>query len=162
MALDVSIRPMEYGDVDAVVAIDQASYPTPWSEQAYRTELRNRSAVYLVAEGWDGRVLGYAGMWVVVDEMHVTTVAVASAHRRLGIARRLLVALCREGLECGATRMTLEVRSRNAAAIALYEQLGFERQGRRRGYYQDTGDDAVIMWQDDAQSIADCAEGEAT
>ncbi|MCX6359007.1 MAG: ribosomal protein S18-alanine N-acetyltransferase [Armatimonadetes bacterium] len=160
MALVASIRPMHYEHVDAVVAIDQASYPTPWTDQAYRTELRNRSAVYLVAEGWDGRVLGYAGMWIVADEMHVTTVAVDPGLRRMGIARRLLIALCREGMERGAGRMTLEVRSRNSAAIALYEQLGFERQGRRRGYYQDTGDDAIIMWQDDALSIADRPEGD--
>lgn len=107
--------------------------------------------------GWMGRqaagklagdVVGYAGMWIVLDEAHVTNVAVAPEHRGRDIGDRLLSELERRARLRGCLRMTLEVRPSNAVAIALYRKHGFVARGRRPGYYSDTHEDAIIMWKD--------------
>ena len=114
----VSVEPMRRLDVPIVSAIEKRCYPTPWHENAYYTELSNRSATYLVAR-IAGAVVGYGGMWVIMDESHITTLAVAPEHRGNKIGERLLIALLEEAILAGATRATLEVREGNVVAQNL-------------------------------------------
>ena len=142
----VAIEPMRVEDVDSVLAIEQLSFPTPWPRDAYYHELRkNRLACYLVAR-LVKQIIGYAGMWVTVDEAHVTTIAVSPAHRRRKIGERLLVALIDEATKRGARWVTLEVRKSNHGAQALYQKYGFKEIGTRKGYYSDNHEDAIVMW----------------
>lgn len=144
----LTIRAMELADIDAVLAVEQSSFLTPWSREAFVAEIDdNDLACYLVAEQ-DGQVVGYAGMWLILDEAHVTNVAILPAFRGLGLGTVLMTALVEVARTLGAGRMTLEVRPTNAAALSLYGRLGFTACGRRPGYYADTGEDAVIMWRD--------------
>jgi len=129
-----------------VAAIEAASFPVPWSLQAFVQELlENSLAEYLVALR-NGEVAGYAGAWVILDEAHVTNVAVRPDLRRLGIGRLLMEKLLERVFFLGARRVTLEVRVSNRQAKALYESLGFCTKGVRRGYYEDNKEDALIMW----------------
>lgn len=129
----------------AVLAIEQEANPAPWSEQSFRNELTNPQSVFLVAFG-DGKVVGYGGYWRCIDEAHITTVAIAEPMRRHGLGRRLVVELLlrakEEGMECS----TLEVRAGNEAAVKLYEALGYVVAARRRAYYPDNREDALVMW----------------
>lgn len=138
---------MRRADIPAVSRIEHRSYPTPWHENAYYTELNNRSAAYLVAR-LAGEVVGYAGMWAIMDEAHITTIAVEPVHRGKKIGERLLYALLEEAALRGADRATLEVRERNAAAQGLYRKFGFREAAIRKNYYSDNQENAVVMWLD--------------
>jgi ribosomal-protein-alanine N-acetyltransferase len=140
----VTLEPMRPQDLPAVLAIERASFPSAWSEESYLRELRNPSSHYLVARA-DGQVVGYAGMWVVADEAHVSTIAVAAQRRRCGLGKRLMLALMATAQAQGATRMTLEVREGNTAAQTLYARLGFQTTGLIHRYYGDTGENALVM-----------------
>jgi ribosomal-protein-alanine N-acetyltransferase len=136
---------MALDDVPAVLDIERAAFTSPWPPEAFQQELRhNRLARYVVARQ-GGAVVGYAGVWLMVDEAHITTFAVHPDWRRQGIGRRLLLAMILVALELGAARMTLEVRVSNRAARALYREHGFEIAGRRERYYTDDGEDAYVM-----------------
>jgi ribosomal-protein-alanine N-acetyltransferase len=141
----VSIEPMRRADLDAVLRIDRRCFPSPWLPGAYLTELSNRSACYLVARIGQ-EVVGYAGEWVIMDEAHITTLAVDPAQQGRKIGERLLLALLEEGILQGATRATLEVREGNRAAQNLYRKYGFHEAAIRRNYYTDNGENAVVMW----------------
>lgn len=144
----VDIVSMTLEHVAEVAAIEVVSFPSPWPLRAFIQEiLQNSLADYLVAVS-EGKVAGYAGMWLVLDEAHVTNVAVRPDLRGLGIGRRLLEKLVERAVYLGALKMTLEVGSANEVALSLYESLGFCRSGVRPGYYQATGEDALIMWLD--------------
>lgn len=139
------VEAMRPDDIPAVQAIERASFTTPWPPHAYRSELEsNRLATYLVVRA-DGEVVGYAGIWIMVDEAHVTTFAVHPAWRRRGLADRLLLAVLDRAILRGAHEATLEVRVSNAAARHLYEKWGFRPVGVRPRYYSDDGEDALIM-----------------
>ncbi len=143
---EITIGPMRMDDLLRVSEIEQASFPTPWPRDAYTHELReNRLACYLVARTVH-QVVGYTGMWIILDEAHVTTIAVAPEYRRQRIGERLLVALLDEAMRRGARWVTLEVRKSNAGAQALYHKYGFREIGVRRGYYSDNREDAIVMW----------------
>ncbi|MDR5694341.1 MAG: ribosomal protein S18-alanine N-acetyltransferase [Armatimonadota bacterium] len=129
-----------------VLEIERVSFPTPWPQDAYLQEIRgNRLASYIVAKV-EEEVVGYAGMWVILDEAHITTIAVDPRYRRQSIGERLLLALIEEAIRRGARWMTLEVRKSNTAAQALYRKYGFRDIGVRRGYYSDNREDAIVMW----------------
>jgi ribosomal-protein-alanine N-acetyltransferase len=141
----VVVDPMRMEDVAEVHDIERLSFRTPWPAYAFEQELRgNRLARYLVARAGD-RVVGFAGVWLMVDDAHVTTFGVHPDWRRLGIGRQLLLNLLELSLTIGARRLTLEVRASNAAAQALYRAFGFEVEGTRPRYYTDDGEDALIM-----------------
>ncbi|QBS37290.1 ribosomal-protein-alanine N-acetyltransferase [Thermaerobacter sp. FW80] len=145
---EIRIEPMTPGDLPGVLAIERRSFPTPWSERAFVSELRdNLYADYIVARHGD-RVVGYAGMWCILDEAHVTTIAVDPEFRGRGVGDRLLTALEQRALRYGCRRMTLEVRVSNHVAQRLYRRHGFRPCGIRRGYYVDNGEDAIVMWRD--------------
>lgn len=141
----VRVEPMRADDIPAVHAIESASFPTPWPPYAFRQELEtNRMAHYLVVRAGD-RVIGYAGIWLMVDEAHVTTFAVLPVYRRRGIGARLLSELLGLCLDLGATTVTLEVRLSNGPARELYQRFGFRPVGLRPRYYSDNAEDALIM-----------------
>lgn len=142
------VRPMRSVDVNRVYELEKTCFRTPWSRESLAGELKNDVAHYLVLER-DGYVVGYAGMWILFDEAHITNVAVDPAYRRQGLAKRIMLCMMRSARLFDATQMTLEVRENNLGAQALYAQLDFERAGIRKGYYTDTGEAAYIMWNRD-------------
>jgi ribosomal-protein-alanine N-acetyltransferase len=136
---------MTLNDIDAVHAIERRSFAVPWPDEAYRNELLgNRLASYVVARA-DDEVVAFAGLWIMVDEAHVTTFAVDPAWRRRGVGERMLLALLDLAVERRAREATLEVRLSNMPARRLYEKYGFRPVGIRPRYYSDNGEDALIM-----------------
>ena len=143
------IRPLQLRDLSAIEEIERRSYPTPWSRSMFAGELAKPSSICLGA--FDGeRLAGYLIVSRYVDAWHVMNVAVASDYRRRGVASQLLAALFDQTQADDRRGYTLEVRVSNVGAISLYERLGFERRGVRRGYYTDNREDALIMWRDPA------------
>ena len=141
----VLIEPMRLEDLEAVHRIELASFSSPWPPNAYRSELEtNRLASYLVAR-IGGRIVAYGGMWLMVDEAHITTFAVHPAWRRQRIGERLLLAFLDLARDRHAREATLEVRLSNLAARRLYEKYGFRPVGLRPRYYSDNNEDALIM-----------------
>jgi ribosomal-protein-alanine N-acetyltransferase len=142
----VTVELMGVEDLDQVIEVEKLSFTNPWSRNSFFLELTtNELATYIVAKV-DGRVVGYAGMWLIVGEAHVTNVAVHPGFRKKGIGELLMRSLMTIARESGAKMMTLEVRKSNYIAQNLYTKLGFEPIGIRRGYYTDNNEDAVIMW----------------
>lgn len=144
MASEYSIRRMTAADVDGVAAVEAATFPTPWSRDAFASEMKNVAARYLVAEK-AGRVIGYAGAWIILDESHITNIAVLKDERGQGIGRALTEGLMQYLSNLGAAYATLEVRKSNEVAQNLYKSLGFIKLGVRKRYYEDNGEDALIM-----------------
>lgn len=139
----ITIRRLVYGDLAGVLSIERRSFPAPWSLAMFVLELSKPSGVCLAAETEDG-IVGYLVCSRYADVFHLMNVAVDPDRRRLGIAERMVERML---LEAGREeRFTLEVRVSNHGAIAMYEKLGFRRAGRRRRYYSDNGEDAMIMW----------------
>ena len=150
--ITVDISPMRRRHLRSVVRIEAQVYPRPWSHSLFVSELALRSTrAYFVAKvGRD--VVGYAGLMMSMTDGHVTTIAVDPAWQRHGIGMRLLLGLSREGIARGATALTLEVRLSNKGAQDMYRRFGFVPVGVRKGYYADTGEDALVMW---AYEVAD-------
>jgi len=139
---------MSFEDIDQVCEIENLSFSMPWSRESFESELvKNSLARYIVAKV-DGRVAAYGGMWIVLDEAHITNIAVHPDYRGQKIGERLVLEMFRAAKESKAARITLEVRTSNEAARKLYNKLGFHDYGIRKGYYEDTGEDAAIMWKE--------------
>jgi [ribosomal protein S18]-alanine N-acetyltransferase len=150
----VVVSPMTLEDVEAAHEIERLSFATPWPAYAFEQELRgNRLAHYLAARAGD-ELVGFAGLWLMVDDAHITTISVRPEWRRRGVGRQLMLDLAELALSLGARRMTLEVRAGNGAAHALYREFGFELAGRRVGYYSDDGEDALVMTTPDLGTAA--------
>lgn len=145
----ITIARMCLDDIQHVSRLERRCYSMPWSSSAYVTEIGNHSAYYTVAKDPEGKVVGYAGMWVVMDEMHITTIAVDPSRRGERIGERLLIDLFEHAMAHGAGRTTLEVREHNRAARNLYLKYGFIEVAVRRHYYSDTGENAIVMWLND-------------
>jgi ribosomal-protein-alanine N-acetyltransferase len=143
----VDVRRLTYADLPQVVAIERRAYPTPWSLAMFVLELSKPAGICLAAErtGEDRELVGYVICSRFDTVWHVMNVAVDPDHRRHGIATAMMTALLAATGEADA-RITLEVRRSNHGALALYERFGFRAVGTRRRYYQDNGEDAVIMW----------------
>ena len=151
--MKVVIKRLALGDLDAVDAIERRSYPTPWSRSMFAGELAKPASICLGAFV-DEKLVGYMIISRYVDAWHVMNLAVDPDHRRHGIASLLLERLF-ETTDDGSRRgYTLEVRVSNSEAIALYERLGFQARGIRRGYYTDNREDALIMWKDPVREPA--------
>lgn len=142
----VTFRRMTLADLPLVLELEIATYPQPWSEGIFRDELSFDDRVYIVAES-DGELIGFAGLMLILEDAHVTTLAVRSTARRAGLGTRLMLQLIEAGLERGAKNLTLEVRASNAGAQRLYERFDMAAVGVRKHYYRD--DDAVVMWATD-------------
>ncbi|MFN8622263.1 MAG: ribosomal protein S18-alanine N-acetyltransferase [Chloroflexota bacterium] len=148
------VEPMSLSDIPAVHDIERASFPVPWPANAFRQELEtNKLARYLVVRAGE-RTVAYGGIWLMVDEAHVTTFAVLPSWRRRGVGARLMLALMELAADVGARELTLEVRLSNIAARTLYQRFGFRPVGVRPRYYSDNGEDALIMTTDPIDSPA--------
>lgn len=150
--MNVELRRLEPRDLDAVEEIEQESYPTPWSRSMFGAELRKPRSLAIGAYTEEGELVGYAFVSRYVDAWHVMNIAVATGFRRRGIATMLLERLFEVTATDPQRGYTLEVRVSNSEAIRLYERLGFEARGIRRGYYTDNREDALIMWREPASS----------
>lgn len=141
----ILFRKMKIEDIDGIVAVENRSFTVPWSKKMFLDELANPLTTYYVAVQ-DEVIVAYAGLWIIGDEAHITNIAVDPCYRGCRIASGLMdiiLALAAEKRLCG---ITLEVRAGNIAAISLYKKFGFEVEGRRKGYYSDNQEDALIMW----------------
>jgi [ribosomal protein S18]-alanine N-acetyltransferase len=156
------IRPCERRDVGALVAIEAAQFPEPWTKSMLLDEITNReSRRYTVAEE-DGVIVGYLGlMFVLGDEVHVNTIATRPGHEGRGVARALLDEAWVEVARRGVVRATLEVAVSNARALALYYHYGFAPVGVRKNYYERTHEDALVLWADVARAVSPPAKDDA-
>lgn len=140
------VRPMLLDDLKSIIEIENVSFPTPWSLQSFTVELRdNEYARYFCLE-LNGQVIGYMGLWFILDEGHITNVAISPKYRGQQWGEYLMRSVMDKMEVQGMERMTLEVRVSNYQAQSLYKRLGFVTAGVRKGYYADTQEDALIMW----------------
>ena len=145
---NIVVKAMAIEHIDGVMVVENLSFKIPWSKNAFIEEVtNNKFAIYAVALA-GGKVIGYAGMWKVFDEGHITNVAVHPEFRNNGVGRVLIEHLIDRARIEGIARMTLEVRRSNIAAQKLYQKYDFMESGVRKGYYADNGEDAIIMWKD--------------
>ena len=142
----ITFRVMTLEDLDSVMEVEHASFTLPWSREAFYNELvNNQYAYYLVAED-QGKIVGYCGTWIILDEGHITNIAVLPEWRGKKIGEELLVRMMGKAQSMGVKKMTLEVRVGNQTAQKLYRKLGFKDGGIRKFYYTDNMEDALIMW----------------
>jgi ribosomal-protein-alanine N-acetyltransferase len=132
-------------DLDEVLVIERASFSMPWSRGAFLYEMQQNRVARCWVMREEGRVVAYLCLWEIADELHVTNIAVHPGARRRGLARMLLRGILDDSRGRGFRAVGLEVRPSNQHALALYDSLGFRVVGRRRGYYYDTGEDALVM-----------------
>mgnify|MGYP003397220422 len=143
----VHYRKMTPDDVEAVYAIELATFPSPWTLDSFHYEMQeNQFAHYTVAVNDAGKIMGFCGMWIVIDSAQITNVAVLPEARGLGIGEALMRESMKVAKEGGADIMSLEVRVTNTVAQNLYRKLEFQDGGIRKGYYTDNGEDALVMW----------------
>lgn len=141
------IKPMQKSDLDDVISIEAKAYGEHhWSKDSFMSELSNDLAKYFSVFNTDGQLIGYCGCWQILEEAHITNIAVSLDYRRKHIGEALLITIIDECYRNMAKYITLEVRVGNKPAIALYEKYGFKSLGVRKGYYQDNNEDALIMW----------------
>jgi ribosomal-protein-alanine N-acetyltransferase len=143
--MSLTIRKMTVEDVPAVVELDQKSFSLPWPERSFRFELTDNPASRCWVAELDGQIVAMIVVWLIVDEAHVATVATHPAYRRQGIGSRLLAHALRQLIQDGARSSFLEVRVSNLAAQEMYHKFGYEVTGRRRRYYRDNDEDAILM-----------------
>ena len=146
MSNPVKFRKMTIQDVDAVYEIEKQSFTLAWTKEAFEQEmLKNEFAYYVLAETAEG-VIGYCGMWLVMDEAHITNIAISPQQRGNKFGEALMKEAMDQARVQGAKLMTLEARVSNIAALNLYKKLGFQNGGIRKGYYTDNQEDAIVMW----------------
>ncbi|MDD5904178.1 MAG: ribosomal protein S18-alanine N-acetyltransferase [Clostridium sp.] len=151
----ITFREMVLTDIETVYGIECSCFSQPWSVESLINELTVNDAAYYAVAEFDGRVIGYAGMWVVCDEAHMTNIAVDADYRRRGAATGLILHLMRTARSRNALCITLEVRETNHRAQRVYNALGFRYAGTRRRYYSDTGENALILWNDNIDATLD-------
>jgi len=152
----VIIQPVKsLEQIDAVLAIEEASFSNPWTREMYLAELENPGVSFcFLASDVEGRSIGFCSFWRVPDELHINNLAVIPERRRTGVGSALLGFVLQEGARLGAQRATLEVRRSNDAARFLYERFGFTVAGIRRGYYSRPVEDALVLWREDLTTPA--------
>jgi ribosomal-protein-alanine N-acetyltransferase len=143
--MNLQIRKMTLEDVPTVLVLDQISFSLPWPERSFRFELTENTASRCWVAEVDGRVVGMVVGWLLVDEMHIATIATHPDYRRQGIASKLLLHTLLKSMDEGARTSFLEVRESNQAAQEMYLKFGYEKTGRRKRYYRDNDEDAILM-----------------
>ena len=144
---EIFISKMTADDIEKVVEIEaEADGEHHWSKSSFYDEMQNNLAKYYVAKTSDGELVGYAGTWHIIDEGHITTIAIKKSHQRQHIGEAIIIKILEDCYVAGIKYLTLEVRVSNEAAIGLYTKYGFNSLGTRKGYYQDNNEDALIMW----------------
>ena len=143
----ITISQMNSNDIDDVVQIESEAYGEHhWSKSSFYDEMKNNLAKYYCARTSDGKTVAYAGTWNIIDEGHITTIAVKPEYMRRHIGEALIIKILENCYENKIKYLTLEVRESNVPAIELYKKYGFSSLGTRKGYYQDNNEDALIMW----------------
>ena len=143
----INVRRMTKSDIDSVIELEKKAYGDHhWSKESFYNEISNELAKYFCAFDKDGNLLAYAGCWQILEEAHITNIAVSPDYRRKHIGEALLKTIIDSCYKNMVKFITLEVRVSNTAAIGLYEKYGFKSLGTRIGYYQDNNEDALIMW----------------
>jgi len=146
MSQTVSFRTMEEQDLDAIMVLEHKCFTMPWSRNAFYNELhQNQYAHYLVLEE-NEQIIGYCGAWLVIDEAHITNIAILPTFQGRGLGEALLCEMIEQCREKGIERITLEVRVSNIVAQGLYKKLGFTEGAIRKNYYSDNQEDAIVMW----------------
>jgi ribosomal-protein-alanine N-acetyltransferase len=136
-------------DLDALLAVERASFSNPWTREMYLAELENEGvSFFYLARDAAGIVVGFCSFWRILDDLHINNLAVAPERRREGIGAALLERVLRDGARFNARRATLEVRRSNDAALKLYQRFGFAVAGTRRGYYSHPEEDALVLFRD--------------
>jgi ribosomal-protein-alanine N-acetyltransferase len=143
--MSLTIRKMTLEDIPAVLELDQKSFSLPWPERSFRFEVMENPASHCWVADLDGRVVGMIVVWLIVDEAHVATIATHPDFRRQGIGKNLLGYALRDLIDKGARSSFLEVRESNFAAQDMYHKFGYKESGRRRRYYKDNDEDAILM-----------------
>lgn len=146
MTNKLNIRKMTLEDLEQVLALEKVCFHVPWTEEAFVNELTSNLLAHYIVLVIDDFIVGYGGAWYIVDEGHITNVAIHPKYRKKGFGKMLVQAMMEEASKASIRQMTLEVRSSNASAIGLYEKMGFESVGVRPKYYSDNQEDALIMW----------------
>lgn len=141
----ISLRYMKKEDVDGVLAVERESFSTPWSEKLFYDEVENPRTVYYVAVDDDGEIVGYGGMWHVVDEGQITNIAVKKDLRGKGVGSMLLAEIINWAKDKGIGVIQLELRESNLNALGLYKKYGFKVVGKRKEYYKNPTEDAILM-----------------
>lgn len=145
--LSISFRKMTLEDIDMIMEVEKSAFSLPWSRDAFINEIINNTfATYFVATTHENEVIGYCGAWLIIDEAHITNIALLPDYRGKKIGEALLAKMMDYSRERGCRAMTLEVRVTNFVAQKLYRKLGFLSGGIRKGYYTDNGEDALVMW----------------
>ena len=143
---NIIISKMSLNDIDSIMEIEILSFNIPWTKESFLSEITtNKLAEYIVAR-LDGEIVGYTGMWKILDEGHITNIAVHPKARRKRVATMMVEELIKVAKQCDIEKLTLEVRESNILAQTLYRKFGFEVLGARKGYYADNKEDALIMW----------------
>lgn len=142
---DLIFREIEANDIDDVYKVEETSFAIPWTKEALKNAAERNDTVYLAAI-FDKKIVGFIGAWIIAGDAEITNVAVLPEFRGKKIASKLMKAFIKKAKSEGATAMTLEVRPSNIPAIALYKKFGMEEKGRRKKYYQDNNEDALIFW----------------
>lgn len=140
------IRTMQPADIDAVMKVENLSFSVPWSRDAFEAEICDNALAHYLVIIANNEIVGYGGCWIVIDEAHITNVAISPNFRGVGLGKILLDAMIAMAKGKGALSLTLEVRVSNTPAKKLYESCGFQASGVRRQYYSDNNEDALIMW----------------
>ncbi|MEI6132026.1 MAG: ribosomal protein S18-alanine N-acetyltransferase [Bacillota bacterium] len=141
---EIIFEPLKKSHIEGIIGIEKKCFQSPWSKEAFLKETENEIAYYIIAIE-NGEILGYGGMWLILDEGHITNIAVEPSRQREGIAKKIVENLILKASEEKVVAMTLEVRVNNTAAINLYKKFGFFNAGIRKNYYEDS-EDALIMW----------------
>jgi len=140
------IEPMTLGDLPAVLRIEGRSFATSWPANAFANEIRDNKLAHYFVGRVDERVVAYGGIWVILEDSHITTIAVEPTYRGRRFGEAMLLKLLDEAIARGASWITLEVRESNDVAQKLYRKYGFTTVSTRRGYYSDNGENALVMW----------------
>ncbi|CQR47441.1 Amino-acid acetyltransferase [Paraliobacillus sp. PM-2] len=143
---EISIRKMTINDIDQVRKIEKESFSIPWTEDIYQKELtQNSYANYYVIEK-DKQIIGFCGLWIVIDEAQITNIAISPRYRGLGYGSSLFQYIINQAILAGSVRLSLEVRLSNLVAQKLYRKFGLKPAGIRKNYYTDNNEDAMVMW----------------
>jgi [ribosomal protein S18]-alanine N-acetyltransferase len=152
VGLDITVKPISVDEIDSLVILDRLCFGGLWSIDSYRRELTNDNSHFFgvsidkTLEPETDGIIGFGCFWAILDEAHITLLGVHPQYQRQGLGTLLLMALLDKARSIEMARATLEVRASNQGAIDLYERFGFQTVGRRKKYYQDTGEDGIIMW----------------
>ncbi|WP_077324404.1 ribosomal protein S18-alanine N-acetyltransferase [Virgibacillus siamensis] len=144
--IELVLRDMKLSDTSDVMLVETASYDAPWPEDIFHQEIANNHYAHYYVAVADGKIVGYAGMWLVIDDAQITNIAISPEHRGQKYGQKLFYHMMKQAVLMGAKRMSLEVRESNIPAQRMYRKFGLVPGGIRKNYYTDNQEDAIVMW----------------